>query len=177
LFFSVRELELRKAGFDLTFQPGKLDLSETDFRQTTPIRITGMAELLRGTDEIRVRGHVTGELEADCDRCLEVARFPIDRDFDLFYRPATGDSGQADLELDQLESEVGYYEGEGVQLADVVQEQILLWLPMQWICSEDCKGICPVCGGNRNRVLCSCHEHKADDRWSALRSFRPSERR
>ncbi|MCW5979498.1 MAG: DUF177 domain-containing protein [Bryobacteraceae bacterium] len=176
MFFSVRELELRKAGFDLTFPPGKLDLSETDFRQVSPARVTGVAELLRGTDEIRVRGHFCGELEADCDRCLEAARFPIDREFDLFYRPASGDSDAADLELDESESQVGYYEGEGLQLADVIREQVLLWLPMQWVCSEACKGICPVCGGNRNRVLCGCQEQRQDDRWSALRNFRPSTR-
>jgi uncharacterized protein len=176
VFLSVRELEFKKAGFDLTFQPGKLDLSQTEFRQVSSFHVTGMAEILRGTEEIRVRGHVSGELEADCDRCLDVARFPIDRDFDLFYRPVTGDSDEADVALDEGESQIGYYEGDGLQLSEVITEQILLWLPMRWICSEDCKGICPACGGNRNRVVCGCQPEKADDRWSALRNYRPSER-
>jgi uncharacterized protein len=177
LFFSVRELEIRKAGFDITFPPGHLDLSETEFRPATPVRIVGTAELLRGTDEIRVRGHVSGQLAADCDRCLEAARFVIDRDFDLYYRPVSGGPDETDLELDESESQVGYYEGEGLPLSEVIREQILLWLPMQWVCSEGCRGICPVCGGNRNKVLCGCQQQKADDRWSALRDFRPATRK
>jgi len=50
----------------------------------------------------------------------------------------------------------------------VIKEQILLELPMQRVCREDCKGICPFCGANRNEVGCECHIKPADDRWRAL---------
>ena len=103
-------------------------------------------------------------------------RFTIDRDFDLSYRPVSGDSDNGDVALDEGESQVGYYEGDGLQLSEVITEQSLLWLPMRWICSEECKGICPACGGNRNRVVCGCQPEKADHRWSALRNYRPLER-
>ncbi len=74
--------------------------------------------------------------------------------------------------MDEDETEVGYYEGESLELAEVVREQILLWLPMRWICQEDCRGICSQCGANLNLEDCGCREELADDRWEALRSMR-----
>jgi len=50
-----------------------------------------------------------------------------------------------------------------------LREFVLLTLPMQRVCSEDCKGICPECGLNRNLKECACHGAKADDRWAALK--------
>ena len=71
------------------------------------------------------------------------------------------------------ESEIGYYEGDGVEIADVAREQVLLWLPMQWVCQADCKGICPICGQNRNLAPCNCQQQAVDDRWSVLRHYHP----
>ena len=67
--------------------------------------------------------------------------------------------------------EAGFYEGDGLDLADVLREQIMLELPMQRVCHEDCLGICPVCGQNRNRAACDCHERRPDDRWARLRDL------
>ena len=64
---------------------------------------------------------------------------------------------------------MGFYEGDGVELNDVLREFILLTLPMQRVCSEDCKGICPECGQNRNQKECACQAAPADDRWAALK--------
>ena len=55
---------------------------------------------------------------------------------------------------------------------DILQEQVLLAMPMQRVCSQECKGICPVCGRNRNETACDCHvESDGDERWSALRKL------
>jgi uncharacterized protein len=55
-----------------------------------------------------------------------------------------------------------------MELEDILREQVLLALPMQRVCREDCRGICPVCGKDRNEAPCDCREHPADDRWRAL---------
>ncbi|MGH9665987.1 MAG: YceD family protein, partial [Bryobacteraceae bacterium] len=107
--------------------------------------------------EIRVTGHLNVRIEAECDRCLETARFPLDDSFDLYYRPAGSVDGRAETGIDEAESEIGFYEGGGLELNDVLREEILLQLPMQRVCNESCKGICPVCGQNRNLVECDCH--------------------
>jgi uncharacterized protein len=171
VLLSVREMETRKVTFNVTYQPGKIEFFDNKFRIATELNVTGTAELVGGIQEIRVRGHITGGLVGECDRCLEDALFPIDNDFDLTYVPAETDYGDAETDIPDEESEVGFYEGAGLELTDVLREQILLWLPMQWVCREDCKGICPVCGQNRNVVACSCQTRPVDDRWAALRDL------
>ena len=61
--------------------------------------------------------------------------------------------------------------GDGIELNDVLREYILLALPMQRVCSESCKGICPVCGQNRNLKECGCQLRAGDDRWAALKNL------
>ena len=82
------------------------------------------------------------------------------------------DSVGEEAELDEDESEVGFYEGDGVELNDVLREYVLLALPMQRLCSEACKGICPDCGQNRNQNACQCAAKAGDDRWAALKQLK-----
>ena len=167
MFLSVREMELRRVRFDATYPPGEIEFD--DLRQTSPLRVEGSAELVGHTQEIRVRGKLDVTVEADCDRCLETARFPISTAFDLFYRPDASDVEER--ELDEGEVEVGFYEGGGLELKDILREQVVLALPMQRVCSDVCKGICPVCGQNRNLKECGCQIKPSDDRWSALKNL------
>ena len=178
MFFHVRDLALRASQFDVEIGPGAIDFQQgakdrdTNLRQAAPLKAAGKAELVLGSlGEIKVSGHITVEMEADCDRCLEPARFRIDSGFSLFYRPVEEGYGD-EKEIDTGEAEMGFYEGDGVELNDVVREFVLLTLPMQRICSEICKGICPACGQNRNQRECQCQTEIIDDRWAALKNLR-----
>jgi len=172
MFLSVKELELRKVRFDETFEPGAIDFTGEDLEQTTPLKVSGSAELLPHTDgEIRVKGQYTVEVGAQCDRCLGRARFPLSDSFDLFYRPAAEIAREEEVAIDEGEAEIGFYEGGGMQLEEILRERVLLALPMQRVCDDACKGICPVCGRNRNESECDCSPVAADDRWSALRNL------
>jgi len=172
MFLSIKEMEVRKVRFDETFQPGEIDFSGAEVRQSGPLRAEGAAELLANTEgEVRVRGRLSVAMESECDRCLSQARFPIDSGFDLFYRPSATLASEEEAAIDEGEAEMGFYEGAGIELEDILREQILLLLPMQRVCTADCRGICPVCGRNRNEVSCNCRVEPADDRWSALRNI------
>ena len=172
MFLSVKELELRKIRFDETFAPGKIDFTGEDLEQGSPLHAAGSAELVEESEaQIRVQGSYTVEMVAQCDRCLVRARFPLNAGFDLFYRPASEIAREEEVEIDSGETEIGFYEGGGIELEDILREQVLLALPMQRVCSETCKGICPVCGRNRNETACDCHVETGDDRWSALRKL------
>ncbi len=172
MFLSVKEMELRKIRFDETFQPGPIDFSGEDLTQNTPLQVAGSAELLAHSEgELRIQGRYTVEVTAQCDRCLGGARFPLEARFDLFYRPMSFIARDEEVEIDAGEAEIGFYENGGIELEDILLEQVLLALPMQRICSEDCKGICPVCGKNRNEAQCECRIENIDDRWGALRKL------
>ena len=109
------------------------------------------------------------EMVAQCDRCLARTRFPLQAGFDLYYRPASDVPEEEEVKIDAGEAEIGFYE-DGLELEDILREQVLLALPMQRVCSESCKGICPGCGQNRNETACDC-KPAVDDRWGALRNL------
>jgi len=172
MLLSVKEMEVRKVRFDETFQPGEIDFSFAGVRQAAPLRVDGIAELLANTEgEVRIKGHLGVKMESECDRCLATAYFPLDCDFDLFYRPSESLSVEEEVAIDEGEAEMGFYGGAGIELEEMLREQILLLLPMQRVCAADCKGICPVCGKNRNESLCDCRVETSDDRWNALRKI------
>jgi uncharacterized protein len=172
MFLSVKEMELRKIRFDETFESGQIEFASENLEQATPLHVVGSAEVLKHSDgEVRVQSRYTVEMAAQCDRCLTNARYPLDAGFDLFYRPASVIARSEEVEIDEGEAEIGFYQGGGLELEDILREQILLALPMQRVCSEDCKGICPVCGKNRNTNACDCSTHTVNDQWSALRNL------
>jgi uncharacterized protein len=171
VLFHIRDLGIRPALFDVELPPGVIDFLDPKIRQTGPLKAQGKAELVSDLlDEIRVKGHVTVPMETDCDRCLEPAVCPVEGDFELNYRPVADGYGE-ETAIDPSEAEMGFYEGGGVELQDVLREYVLLSLPMQRLCRPDCKGMCPVCGKNRNLSECHCQPESADDRWSALKSI------
>lgn len=173
MFFSIQDLQVRKKQFDTDFEAGEIDYGEAGLQQVGKLHTEGQAELLNNTlGEIRIRGRLHVELEAPCDRCLEPVRFPIAGDFDLFYRPEPKGPQPHEAALDEGESEIGFYRGSGIELKDVLREHILLSLPMHQVCREECAGICPICGQNRNAGTCSCKTEQVDERWAALRSLR-----
>jgi len=173
VFFNVKELELRKVRFDVSIPPGEIDYFDPGLRQSGPLDAAGEVELLsEALREIRIRGSLRVKIETECDRCLEIAVFPIESDFDLVYRPAPA-KGEIpeEVEIHRGEVEIAFYRGSGLELNDILREQVLLSLPMQRVCREECQGICPVCGQDRNAAKCQCETRPADDRWAALRNL------
>jgi len=118
---------------------------------------------------LRVKGRYNVEMVAQCDRCLARTRYPLQADFDLYYRPISDLPEEEEVKIDAADAEVEFYK-DGLELEDILREQVLLALPMQRVCSETCKGICPGCGKNRNETECDC-KPVVDDRWEALRNL------
>jgi uncharacterized protein len=111
-------------------------------------------------------------LELDCARCVEPVAQDITREFELLYRPLGVDAGRDELSVTDAEAEIGYYQGDGILLEDVLREQVLLALPLKVTCREDCKGLCVHCGKNLNEGPCPCSPAIEDPRWTALREIR-----
>ena len=172
MFISLQELERRNVPFKLDLPAGELEL-DSKLRQSSALHSEGIAQLLSGSlGEIRIQGDLRVDIEGIWDRCTEAAVYPVNSHFDLVYVPSEKSAAGGEDEVDEAGLEVGYYDGNGVQLSDVFREAILLDLPMRMVCSEDCKGICPVCGENKNQTDCGCRPVAADDRWSKLKMLR-----
>ena len=174
MFISLQELEVSKVEFSQQFAPGTLELVD-DLRQSGTLNTKGHAELLsehRGgkniVKDIRVVGDFSTVIEIPCARCIDPVPAKVGGDFDLLYRPLGVDAGKDERSISEAETEIGYYSGEGIQLEDVLREQILLALPLRTVCSENCRGLCPGCGKNLNAEQCICGDRPPDPRWAAL---------
>ena len=178
MLIEIAALERHPIDFKESIAPGTIDFG-SDIRQTSRLSATGRAQLVEERhgkhqviQDIRIKGSLSTTLETSCARCLEPVAQPVERAFELLYRPQGTDAGREELSVTDAEAEVGYYQGGGVLLEDVLREQVLLALPLRAICRENCKGLCPHCGKNLNEEPCSCAEPVEDPRWSALKEIR-----
>ena len=183
MLLSIKEMELRKLPFAHTWQAGEIDFSDSGTTQSGPLSAAGEAELLPHTGgEVHVHGSVQATLETECDRCLGRASFRVETPFNLFYKLLDPNAPvEEEIALDEGEAEMGFYELPGLELEEILREQVLLQLPMQRVCGENCKGICLVCGGNRNETDCHCETLSVanppnDDRWNALKTVHIEQR-
>jgi uncharacterized protein len=116
--------------------------------------------LERGDDRtVHVRGALAARLRVECGRCLEPFLLPVAQELDLFYLPHEADQEEEEedeVELKDHEMVVAYYRDERLDLGEMLREQLILNLPMKRICREDCLGLCPTCGANRNTAPCAC---------------------
>jgi uncharacterized protein len=123
--------------------------------------------------EFLVRGKLSGAVITTCSRCLEEAQLPLDVDVSVLFvereestGPGSGEDDDPTLEAPDV---IAYQDGI-IDLGLELREEILLALPTQVLCREDCKGLCPVCGGNRNQVPCQCEEaqKQAQSKFAAI---------
>ena len=164
---TLEELELHRIVVSKTYAPGALDYQSAEFQQTAPVKVAAEAELVGS--EIRIRGHLGTRLEATCDRCLGPVTLPVERDFDLFYRPMHTIAREEEVEIPADELDVGFYTGDGIELADVLTEQVILSVPMKVICRAECLGLCPTCGANRNVGPCHCRPPQEESPFASLK--------
>jgi uncharacterized protein len=151
----LKDLE-RKVSLEGSLEPGAIDFVGETVRQIGPLVWSATAE--RAGEEIRIAGTLKAAMESSCSRCLEPARCAIDKTFDLFFRERDDDlfDEDEDVELTDEDTRTGFFTGTQLALGDVLREQVLLGLPMKPLCKVDCKGLCPVCGTNRNQNTCAC---------------------
>lgn len=130
----------------------------------------------RAAEVIEANVHETGRFEFDCSRCAEPAELTLDVDFQHhFVGPGQLDAGDPD-DLDaELEADPDVSEHDGVHIAlePLCIEHAILALPDFPVCSEDCRGLCPVCGTNLNLTSCLCRRDDAvKSTWAALKDLK-----
>jgi DUF177 domain-containing protein len=160
VFISLEELELHRVVVSETYVPGALDYRGAAFKQLGPVKVSATAEL--AGQEIHIQGHIGGRLAAECDRCLTKVEIPVERDVDLYYRELKTIAREEEVEVPADELNVGFFSGGGIAVEDVVSEQVILSVPMKVVCATECRGLCPVCRADRNRVQCGCAERAAE---------------
>ena len=122
-----------------SYNPKSLDVEFVDLHYSRPIALEGTVE--RGLDVLTFRGHLISESELLCGRCLKKIHEPVDKDFELFYETKGKDI---------------------IDATDDIREILILDHSLSYVCHEACRGLCPVCGVNKNDTACRCEtRHKS----------------
>jgi uncharacterized protein len=148
---------------------------ETEFGLEPGGRLKARVDLVDGKT-VHVRGTLAARLRVECGRCLEPYEAPVEQNLDLFYLPREKERPQdqdEEVELSDRDVVVGFYDGDQLDLGEVVREQVFLALPLKRLCREDCRGLCPTCGKNRNAGDCGCPppEPSEDPRLATLKKL------
>jgi uncharacterized protein len=121
--------------------------------------------------KVTVKGSFEGGAVAYCHRCLRQIDLILRRKFNLTYLPPDpARFAKEEVELTSDELEVSYLDKDNLAIHDILREQIYLAVPMKFLCSMECLGLCPRCGANLNEVKCNCATEEIDPRWAPLRA-------
>lgn len=119
--------------------------------------------------DVLVHGRIDAMVPQACGRCLESFPAVVTANVDvrLTPRPATGDTH----ELGEDELDTDFYVGGELDLARLIEAETTLALPMKPLCRTDCRGLCPVCGVDRNVMACECAARQPDPRLAVLKQL------
>lgn len=127
---------------------------------------------------VLVKGKWRADLQGECSRCLEQFNYYLEESFQEEFTQLQGPSlsleeqrGPAGgLELEEGEKFV--FRGETLDLSEYFRQLFFMSQPLKILCSEDCRGLCPICGADKNREQCNCRHDEIDPRWAALKKIK-----
>jgi len=157
----IHRSEIPNEGLDLDYEadPATLDLKGSGVEFASPIHIR--ARLVLTDSSVYVSGDAKATVKLQCVRCLEALTYPVHSSFEMTVMPKESKSVQSPgewRELSEKELDEYFYSGDLIDLTDLVREQVLLSLPTYPLCRPSCRGLCPRCGVDLNRVACRCAE-------------------
>ena len=140
----------------------------SDFRLLGPLEVD--LAYSRTGDEIYFHGRAAASGEGTCVRCLEPYPIELQVPCEFVLTPAVEDDSALELHAEDLSLSV--YSGDEIDLRPLVEEQLILALPTRALCRDDCLGLCPTCGANRNVDPCACQPVPADPRLAVIRDLK-----
>jgi uncharacterized protein len=170
---NISEIPAEGVTVSLSIEPTRFSIDEDGFQARLPITAELALKPARGA--VVVQGEMAAAVDVSCSRCLGPAAVELNETFRLVFVPAEQyvESGEGDLATEDLD--VSVLEGAEIDLIEAVREQIILGLPMQPYCKEDCQGLCPECGADRNKQPCSCDSKVKESPFAALKELMPDE--
>lgn len=162
----LSDLDEGRNTFAHDYAPGELLLDDRVAMVTPPV-VSGVIE--GNGQRLLIGGRVRGSVRLECDRCLQPREYAVDSAFKVRYvTPQEYEAEQA-VELSDDDLDFSVFDGESILIDELVAEEMMLALPDHFLCREDCKGICAVCGGDKNVADCNCESEKTDPRWDELK--------
>jgi uncharacterized protein len=129
-------------------------------------------EINKGADHIRIQGSIKGVLQVACHRCLKPFPMPLDEQVEVFLVEEQKAPEEEEKELEEEDLEYEFFDGEVIEIDELVAEQIFLALPFKVLCSEGCRGLCPRCGANLNDEPCKCEQKGDNSPFARLKAIK-----
>lgn len=142
-----------------------------------PVSVYLQVQQIQGL--ISATGRLTTSVKLDCSRCLKTFESQLSTPLKLIYsrQPSEpdeiADSDQHETELSIEQMGLIYFQGDEIDLNPALQEQMVMALPIKPLCQQDCKGLCPHCGIDRNTSQCNCHRQSIASPFAKLKDFLP----
>ena len=130
------------------YDPNYLELEFVDLKYSKPLNLQGTVE--KGMDILTFRGELTSEIDCTCGRCLKTMHQSIRQPFEFFYETA----GK-----------------EVIETIDDIREVLILEHPLSFVCKENCRGLCPECGVDRNEKECDCNVPENSSLFTSLKDI------
>lgn len=164
LSFDIRSLETQAVVVDEQL-PATDDIwEETDPKPATAVRVTGRLSSA-GPGRFYWHGRIEGDVALECSRCLIDTTAHVSDEAHVIFAES-GDEDTDDPDVYRLDPNV-----RELDLRPAIREEWILVAPSFALCRDDCKGLCPRCGTDRNTGSCQCDEKSDDPRWDALRKL------
>jgi len=170
IFIDINEIAPEGVRFDQAVAIPPSDAAAAERITVLEARLAGSA--VRGERGVDFAARLEARVELECSRCLEPCPARISTDFFLTLVPDGTEFGAGEVQVREEDASLFYApEGRAV-LAEIAAEQIYLNLPLKPICGDGCRGLCPTCGANRNRIECGCRSEEIDPRLAPLLEFK-----
>ena len=143
---------------DLSIELDNMSFNGQDIVFETPFILKGVVKNIAGILYLDIDADVS--FETQCARCLD----KISKSMSFEIKEAFSKVPQDDEDITVLESG-------NIDLDDVTAKAFVGSLPINYLCSDECKGLCSICGCNLNRESCSCNAENTDPRLAVLKEF------
>jgi uncharacterized protein len=171
LFIEIEDLKQEPTHVSHVYATGQLRLAHQDAALSEPVCVD--FTLNHKDRKLEIDGTVKTAVLYKCSRCLKEFARPLAAEYNLFYLPQPkGNRADEEIALKYEEMEISFYDGIRFDVDLMVLEQIELAMPMKFVCREDCRGLCYICGADLNERTCGCRKEEPDSRLAALLEFR-----
>ncbi|URZ16167.1 YceD family protein [Clostridium felsineum] len=151
--------KVSKKFVDMKLELTNFKFDSEEYKILEPLTLKG--QLLMDGSIVTLSAEVKGTVELTCSRCLK--KFPYNINLEIEEKFTDNPENKDD--------EVIFINNYEVDVNEIVENNIILSLPMKKLCREDCKGLCPMCGTDLNISKCNCHEENIDPRFAKLKDL------
>ncbi|HZV13609.1 MAG TPA: DUF177 domain-containing protein [Candidatus Kapabacteria bacterium] len=164
--FVIPVQHLSEGDNSFTFPQSETLLKETDIAGKVGVHAT----IRKLDNRFLLHCDITVTYHRECDRCLDEFEGTFRTFYEQWYAIDRPEPAYAEEDAYVISRETRF-----IVIDEDVRESVLVGEPTKFLCSEACKGLCPVCGKNRNREQCDCSDSEADAAWAELAKFTKNE--